>query len=231
MPPPPPPAIPRNLRLDRKGSHSLSVRWDSVAGANFYELEVAWAGTSARVFRASSPQKIEALLSAASISIFSNRVYVTRIRAVKLFDGGSRVQSAWSPPLRAATLPPKPSAPSASNSMIEVDIKLSWDVQLPNNVDTTHPLLVEINREDSAAPIGTALPLLGTFADTPSLGENNYSIRLYSDISGVSPSRNASEWSDKLQVRKDVFAKLEIPGTQMNQKLRMELMRRNYGYP
>jgi hypothetical protein len=224
MPPPPQPSIPTNLRLESRGSNSLVVEWDNVTNADFYELEVSSSGVAPRVFQASSPQKIENLLSSVPVSILANRPYLVRVRAVKTYDGSSRVESNWSPSLQKATLPPKPLAPSASSSMIEVDIKLSWDVQLSNDVDTTNPLFVEVRQENSTTPIATSLPLKGTITDTPSLGKNSYS-----DITSVSPPRNESEWSEKIQLAKDIFAKMEVPGTQMNQKIRVDLIKRYYG--
>ena len=218
--PPPPPAKPSNLVLESRNSNTLRVRWDAVPDATHYEIEVSWIGQSPLLFPATLPQNIESLLPLAS-----NRVHNIRVRALN--SGGA---SNFSDVLFAVTLPPKPSPPSGTSSIIEVNLTLSWEIQLPTNVDMTHPLLVEIRRENDNQIIETNLPLKGKFSDQPPLGNNGYFVRLFSQINSISPAlRNESEWSDKASISKNVFAKMEIPRTQENQQIRMQLMRRNYG--
>jgi hypothetical protein len=225
--PPPLPDKPTNLAVASRSSNSLAVTWNAAANADRYELEVSWTGEN-RIFPASSPQKIEDLLSTASLSLFSNRIYNIRVRAVN-----SRGSSDWSDLLVTATLPPTPTPPSASGSMIEVDAKLSWNVDLAAQVDLTFPLFVEIARQESdgeirTLPNATNLLLQGGYVDENPLNENSYFIRLYSDLPPPI-SRNISEWSSACFFRKQVFAKLQIPGIQESNALRNQLMRRYYG--
>jgi hypothetical protein len=221
------PNKPINLAVASRISNSLAVTWDIAANADSYELEISWTGES-RIFPASSPQKIEALLSTTSLPIFSNRIYNLRIRAVN-----SQGISDWSDLLVTATVPPVPPPPSANGSMIEVDAKLSWNVVLSDQVDLTNPLFVEISRQEldgeiKILPNAANLPLQGGYVDENPLNENSYFIRLYSDM--LPPiSRNISEWSSALFFRKQVFAKLEIPRSQEDNALRNQLMRRYYG--
>jgi hypothetical protein len=118
--------------------------------------------------------------------------------------------------------------------MIEVDAKLSWNVNLAAQVDLTFPVFVEVARQKSDGgeikilPTAANLPLQGGYIDENPLNENSYFIRLYSDIPPPI-SRNISEWSSAFFFRKQVFAKLEIPRIQENNALRNQLMRRYYG--
>lgn len=224
---PPLPNKPTNLAVVTRRSNSLVVKWNAAANADRYELEISWKGGN-KILPASSPQKIEDLLSTASLALFSNRVYNVRVRAAN-----SRGSSAWSDLLMTATLPPTPTPPSASGSMIEVDSKLSWSVALAAQVDLTFPLFVEIARKEldgevKILPNATNLPLQGGYDDENPLTENLYFIRLYSDLSPPI-SRNASKWSSACFFEKQVFAKLEIPGTQGNNNLRSQMMRNYYG--
>lgn len=220
-PPPPPPAKPSNLMLESRNSNGLKVRWNPVPTATNYEIEVSWTGQAPLLFPATIPQNLESLLPLAS-----NRVHNVRVRALN-----SSGASDFSDVLFAVTLPPKPSSPSGTSSMIEASLMLYWDVQLPANVDMILPLFVEIKRENGDQIIGTDLPLKDKLIDQPLIGKNGYFIRLVSNISSISPSlRNESEWSDELTISKDVFANLEIPRTQENQQVRVQLMNRNYFY-
>jgi hypothetical protein len=221
------PNKPINLAVASRISNSLAVTWDIAANADSYELEISWTGEN-RIFPASSPQKIEDLLSTTSLPIFSNRIYNIRIRAVN-----SQGSSDWSDLLVTATAPPVPPPPSANGSMIEVDAKLSWNVVLSAQVDLTNPLFVEIFRQEldgkkKILPNATSLPLQGEYVDESPLNENSYFIRLYSDLP-LPILRNISEWSSVYSFRKQVFAKLEIPGTQGNNNLRSQMMRNYYG--
>jgi hypothetical protein len=219
--PPPPPNKPTNLILESRDSNALKVRWDSVSNATNYEIEVSSIGQIPLPFPATIPQDIENLLPLAS-----NRVYNIRVRALNISG-----TSDFSDVLFAVTLPPKPLPPSGTSSMIEVNLMLAWEVQLSTNVDVSHPLFIEIKREDSDQIIGTNLSLKGKLSDQPPTGENSYFMRLVSQISSISPSlRNESNWSDKVTIRKDVFAKLEIPRIKENQQIRVSLLNRNYFY-
>jgi Fibronectin type III domain len=225
--PPPLPDKPTNLAVASRSSNSLAVTWNAAANADRYELEISWTGET-RIFPALSPQKIEDLLSTASLPLFSNRIYNIRVRGVN-----SQGSSDWSDLLVTATLPPTPTPPSASGSMIEVDAKLSWNVDLAAQVDLTFSLFVEIARQESdgeikTLPNATNLPLQGGYVDENPLTENSYFIRLYSDLPPPI-SRNISEWSSACFFRKQVFAKLQIPGIQESNALRNQLMRRYYG--
>ncbi len=223
----PPPVRPTNLAVASRSSNSLAITWDAASYASRYELEVSWAGES-RIFSALGPQKLEDLLSTASVPLFSNRIYKIRVRAVN-----SQGSSAWSDWLVTATLPPTPTPPSAYSSMIEVDVKLSWDVALSAQVDRTFPLFVEIARKEldgeiKILPNATNLALQGEYTDEVPLAENSYFVRLYSELP-LPISRNTSEWSVACFFRKQVFAKLEIPGIQESNTLRNQLMRKYYG--
>jgi hypothetical protein len=221
------PNKPTNLAVASRSSNSLAVTWDAAVNADSHELEISWTGEN-RIFPASSPQKIEDLLSAASLPLFSNRIYNIRVRGVN-----SQGSSDWSDFLVTATLPPTSTPPSVDSSMIEVNVNLSWNVVLPAQVDLTFPLFVEIARQEldgekKILPNATNLPLQGGYIDENPLNENSYFIRLYSDLSPPI-SRNISEWSLALFFGKQVFAKLEIPGIQENNALRNQLMRGYYG--
>jgi hypothetical protein len=225
--PPPLPDKPTNLAVASRSSNSLAVIWNAAANAERYELEISWTDEN-RIFPASSPQKVEDLLSTASLSLFSNRVYNIRVRA-----RNSRGSSDWSALLVAATLPPTPASPSASGSMIEMDAKLYWNVNLAAQVDLTFPLFVEIARQEldgevRILPNATNLPLQGGYVDENPLTENSYFIRLYSDLPPPI-SRNISEWSSAYFFIKQVFAKLQVPGIQKSNALRNQLMSRYYG--
>ena len=224
---PPLPDKPTNYAVASISSSTLTVTWNAAANADRYELEVSWTGEK-RIFLASSPQKIEDLLSTASLPLYSNRIYKTRVRAVN-----SRGISDWSDLLVTATLPPTPNPLAASGSMIEVDVKLSWNVDLAAQVDLEFTLFIEIARQDldgeiKILPNATNLALQAEYVDENPLSENSYLSRLYSDL--PSPiSRNVSEWSSACIFRKQVFAKLQIPGIQESVALRNQLMRKYYG--
>jgi hypothetical protein len=225
--PPPLPNKPTNLLVASRSSNSLSVIWDAAANADSYELEIFWTGEN-RIFPASSPQKIEDLLSTVSLPLFSNRIYNIRVRGVN-----SRGSSGWSELPATATLPPTPTPPSASGLMIEVDAKLSWNVYLAAQVDLTFPLFVEIFRQEldgeiKILPNATNLPLQGEYVDKDPLTETSYFIRLYSDLPQP-VLRNVSEWSSACFLKKYIFAKLQIPGVQESNALRSQIMRNYYG--
>jgi hypothetical protein len=224
---PPLPDKPTNIAVASISSSSLAVTWNAAANADHYDLEVSWTGEN-RIFPASSPQKIEDLLSSASLLLFSNRIYNFRVRAVN-----SRGNSDWSDLLVTATLPPTPTPPAASGSMIEVDAKLSWSVDLASQVDLDFPLFIEIARQNfdgemRILPNATDLPLHAEYVDENPLNENSYFSRLYSDLPPPI-SRNVSEWSSACIFRKQVFAKFQVPGIQESNALRHQFMRKYYG--
>jgi hypothetical protein len=229
MPDVPPPLSdkPTNLAVATRSSNSLAVTWDAAANADRYELEISWTGET-RIFPALSPQKLEDLLSTASLSLFSNRIYNIRVRGVN-----SLGSSDWSDLLVTATLPPTPAPLFAIGSMIEVDAKLSWDVDLATQVDLAFSLFVEIARQETdgeikALPNAANLPLQGGYVDENPVNENSYFIRLYSDLPPPI-SRNVSEWSSVCFFRKHFFAKFQIPGIQESNAQRNQLMKRYYG--
>lgn len=224
---PPLPGKPTDLAVASISSSSLAVTWNAAENADRYELEISWKGENI-ILTASSPQKIEDLLSTASLTLFSNRMYNFRVRAVN-----SRGNSDWSDLLVTATLPPTPTPPAASGSMIEMDVKLSCNVELAAEVDLDFPMFIEIARQDSDGemrilPNATNLALQAEYVDENPLNENSYFSRLYSDLPPPI-SRNVSEWSSACIFRKQVFAKFEIPGIQQSNSLRAQLMRIYYG--
>jgi len=227
MPEPHPPPVPTELLVLNRTADSIEISWKCQTASSLSQLEITW-NNNIGVFQATSPQKIEELISAHSPSFLSNCFYQVRVRSVN--DDGV---SDWSDMLTTASLPPTPPKLSLCRVMIDSRTRLSWDIHLDSCVNLQYPLFVEIFQSDLNGHSmllldAERLMLKGKYILQSPVDTILYFLRLFSEM--PSPLlRNESQNGPTVLCLKRKYGSLQIPSLQEASLIRTQQLRQYYG--